>query len=75
MLPARSVTVPIRALPGWLAASNSMWEPDPVAPGRYVVRFTFQRLDDSGRVAGFASELDSEPFEHALAQTAQAGVD
>jgi len=39
-----------------------VWVPDPVGPGRYVVRFTFQRLDDKGRVVGFASEKDSAPF-------------
>ena len=41
-----------------------VWVPDPSNPGRYVVRFTFQRLDDDGRIAGFASEKDSAPFEH-----------
>jgi hypothetical protein len=47
-------------------AQVPVWVPDPVAPGRYVVRFTFQRLDGRGHVSGFASEKDSAVFEHAL---------
>jgi hypothetical protein len=45
-------------------AQVPVWVPDPIASGRYVVRFTFQRLDDKGHVVGFASERDSAPFEH-----------
>jgi hypothetical protein len=45
-------------------AQVPVWVPDPIASGRYVVRFTFQRLDRDGRLAGFASERDSAPFEH-----------
>jgi len=41
------------------------WVPDPIEPGRYVVRFTFERLDGKGQVVGFESEKDSRPFEHA----------
>lgn len=41
-----------------------VWVPDPVAPGRYVVRFTFERLDSRGKTVGFADEEDSKPFEH-----------
>jgi len=41
------------------------WVPNPIDPGRYVVRFTFERLDGEGHVAGFESEKDSRPFEHA----------
>jgi hypothetical protein len=46
------------------SAEVPVWVPDPVEPGRYVVRFTFQRLDAHGVVVGFASERDSRPFEH-----------
>lgn len=52
------------------SAEVPVWVPDPVAAGRYVVRFTFQRLDDAGHVVGFASERDSAPFEHRVAQPA-----
>lgn len=45
-------------------AEVPVWVPDPVRPGRYVVRFTFQRLDDRGDIVGFASERDSKPFQH-----------
>ena len=33
-------------------------------PGTRLRLRTFQRLDDGGRIAGFASEKDSAPFEH-----------
>jgi len=45
-------------------AEVPVWVPHPIEPGRYVVRFTFQRLDSKGDAAGFASEKDSRPFEH-----------
>jgi hypothetical protein len=50
-------------------AEVPVWVPRPIAPGRYVVRFTFQRLDDDGRAAGFASEKDSAPFVHLRSQS------
>lgn len=43
-----------------------VWVPDPLTPGRYEVRFTFERLDSRGKTVGFADEEDSEPFEHEL---------
>jgi hypothetical protein len=48
------------------SAEVPVWVPDPLVPGSYVVRFTFQALDASGHVVAFARERDSEPFEHAL---------
>lgn len=43
-----------------------VWLPDPPAPGSYVVRFTFERLDGRGTPVGFADQRDSDPFEHEL---------
>lgn len=48
------------------SAEVPVWVPYPITPGRYVVRFTFERLNARGRVVGFASERDSEPFDHGL---------
>jgi hypothetical protein len=47
-------------------AEVPVWVPNPAAPGRYVVRFTFERLDDQGHEVGFASEKDSAPFDYLM---------
>ncbi|MGI8594861.1 MAG: hypothetical protein ACR2ML_10945 [Solirubrobacteraceae bacterium] len=41
-----------------------VWVPYPIASGRYIVRFTFQRLDDEGHEVGFGDERDSAPFKY-----------
>ncbi len=52
-------------------AEVPVWVPSPIEPGRYLVRFTFQRLDGKGQVVGFASERDSAPFEYVPSRTAR----
>jgi hypothetical protein len=43
-------------------ADVPVWIPDPTTRGRYVVRFTFDRLDSNGHVISYATEKDSAPI-------------